>query len=502
MVVWAPGRDGRLTCDVLRERGFSCVLARAWTDVLFALQSGAGTLLVAGELLGTDITASLERFLAMQPPWSDLPIIVVGAAGEDLSLPHAHQSLGNVSLLSRPLALPTLTSTVQAALRARARQYQMRDLLRQRDEAAQRKDEFLAMLAHELRNPLAPLRTGLQVLRLSPGAGMAERMHHLMERQLTNVTRLVDDLLDVSRLTRGVVTLKLRPMDIRDAIHQACEAAAVQAREKGITLTRDLPEDPLVAMADAVRLDQMVGNRLANAIRFTPAGGTIDVHAGRDGANVRVRVSDSGQGIDQDQLGRVFDLFAQADRPIDRGQGGLGIGLTVVRSLAELHGGSAAISSEGVGRGTIATITLPLHADALEPDAPGDQQRDRSERRRVVIIEDNADAAEALAVYLQRIGHDVTVARDGRAGLDAVARHRPHVVICDIGLPELDGYEVARRLLEHGLTQQCTLIAVTGYGDVVDRARTRAAGFSHHLTKPADPEVLARLVGGSSAACA
>ena len=257
--------------------------------MLFALHGGAGTLLVAGELLTGDITNSLERFLAAQPPWSDLPIIVVGATGEDLSVPHPLQGLGNVSLLPRPLVLPTLTSTVQAALRARARQYQMRDLLWQRDEAARRKDEFLAMLAHELRNPLAPLRTGLQVLRLSPNAAMAERMHHLMERQLTNVTRLVDDLLDVSRLTRGVVTLKLRPVDVRDVVHQACEAAAAAAREKGLTLVREVPQTPLVVMADPVRLDQMVGNLLTNAIRFTPAR-RADRGAGRARRRRRARL--------------------------------------------------------------------------------------------------------------------------------------------------------------------------------------------------------------------
>ena len=500
VVVWAPGRDGRLTCDVLQERGFPCLLSRTWSDVLFALHGGAGTLLVAAELLTGDVHTSLERFLTTQPPWSDLPIIVVGADGEDLSAPHPLQALGNVSLLPRPLVLPTLTSTVQAALRARARQYQMRDLLWQRDETARRKDEFLAMLAHELRNPLAPLRTGLQVLRLSPGADMAERMHHLMERQLTNVTRLVDDLLDVSRLTRGVVTLKLRPVDVRDVVHQACEAAAAPAREKGLMLGRELPQTPLVVMADPVRLDQMVGNLLTNAIRFTPTGGRIDVRAERVGEDVRVCVRDTGQGIPGSQLPRVFDLFAQSDRPIDRGQGGLGIGLTVVRSLAELHGGSAWIASEGEGRGTEATIVLPAHAETIEvPVAPVEVPH-HVERRRVVIIEDNADAAEALAVYLQRIGHDVTVARDGRSGLDAVQRHHPHAIICDIGLPELDGYEVARRLLEQGLSTQCVLIAVTGYGDVVDRARTRAAGFSHHITKPADPAALARLVESTDAA--
>ena len=502
VVVWAPGRDGRLTCDVLRERGFPCLLTRAWSDVLFALQGGVGTLLIAGELLTSDVVASLERFLGAQPPWSDLPIIVVGADGEDLSAPHPLQALGNVSLLPRPLVLPTLASTVQAALRARNRQYQMRDLLQQRDEAAQRKDEFLAMLAHELRNPLAPLRTGLQVLRLSPSATMAERMHHLMERQLTNVTRLVDDLLDVSRLTRGVVTLKCRPLDVREAVHQACEAAGAAAREKGLELVRFVPDAPLVVQADPVRLDQMIGNLLTNAIRFTPHGGRVEVEATRIDNTVRVRVRDNGQGIARDQVARVFDLFAQSERPIDRGQGGLGIGLTVVRSLATLHGGSASITSEGEGRGTEATITLPLHEGLVTTPAAPAARRCDGAKRRVVIIEDNADAAEALSAYLQRIGHDVTVARDGHAGLDAVERHRPHVVICDIGLPELDGYEVARRLLAQGVPHRCVLIAVTGYGDVVDRARTLAAGFSHHLTKPADPELLARLVEQSDAACA
>ncbi|WP_291986760.1 ATP-binding protein [Luteitalea sp.] len=502
VVVWAPGRDGQLTCDVLRDRGFACLLTRTWAEAMAALQEGAGTLLIAGELLTGDVTSSLERLLEAQPPWSDLPIIVVGADGEDLNAPHPLQSLGNVSLLPRPLVLPTLTTTVQAALRARGRQYQMRDLLQQRDESAQRKDEFLAMLAHELRNPLASLRTGLQVLRLSPNEQMAERMQHLMERQLANVTRLVDDLLDVSRLTRGVVTLKCRPLDVREVVHQACEAAGAAAREKGLDLTREVPDRPLVVMADPVRLDQMVGNLLTNAIRFTPPGGHVHVRAARVTGSVQIRVRDTGQGIPRDQLSRVFDLFAQSERPLDRGQGGLGIGLTVVRSLASLHGGTASIASDGDDQGTEATITLPLHADVVAPLPAPEAPAHEGERRRVVIIEDNADAAEALSVYLQRIGHDVTVARDGFAGLDAVQRHRPHVVICDIGLPELDGYEVARRLLAQGLQQRCVLIAVTGYGDVVDRARTRAAGFSHHLTKPADPETLARLVEQSDAACA
>jgi CheY-like chemotaxis protein len=208
-----------------------------------------------------------------------------------------------------------------------------------------------------------------------------------------------------------------------------------------------------------------------------------------------VRVRDTGDGIPRDQLQRVFDLFAQTHREMDRSQGGLGIGLTVVRSLAALHGGSATIDSDGPGRGAEATITLPLvTVEARTSDPPIDADTQTVRPLRIVIIEDNPDAADALAVYLQRLGHDVAIARDGRAGLEAVARHRPEVVICDIGLPEVDGYEVARRLLAGEDGHPCLLIAVTGYGDVVDRARTRAAGFAHHLTKPADPAELVRLL--------
>jgi CheY-like chemotaxis protein len=261
-------------------------------------------------------------------------------------------------------------------------------------------------------------------------------------------------------------------------------------------------DTPLVVCADPVRLDQMIGNLLTNAIRFTPAGGRVDVRAEQVEHSAVIRVRDTGEGIPPDQLPRVFDLFAQSARSLDRGQGGLGIGLTVVKSLAALHGGTARIASDGPGCGTEATILLPLQPlDAVQEAPPEAAGPEKALARRIVIIEDNADAAEALAIYLQRLGHEVTVARDGLAGLEAVIRHRPHAVICDIGLPEVDGYEVARRLLSGGLPQPCVLIAVTGYGDVVDRARTRAAGFAYHLTKPADPAELARLVEADGVAC-
>ena len=497
VVVWAPGRDGELTCGFLAEHEFSCHLVHGWDEARDAVRAGCGCLLLGGEMLTPDVALDLEDLLVTQPPWSDLPVLVVGAReDDDQTLARALHAMGNVSLLPRPVAVSTLVTSVVAALRARRRQYQVRDLLAQRDEADRRKDEFLAMLAHELRNPLAPLRTGLQVLRLAPAPDVVERMHHLMERQLGHVTRLVDDLLDVSRLTRGAVALKTRVLDLRDAVHQACESVAGAIGEKGLTLHREVPETPLLVEADPVRLEQMIGNLLTNAMRFTPAGGRLTVVTARDGEPTAVvRVADTGEGIPADQIGRVFDLFAQTDRPIDRSQGGLGIGLTVVRSLAELHGGSTSISSPGPGQGTEAVITLPLATrDAGTAQAPTDDTLPEMPSLRVVVIEDNPDAADALAVFLQRLGHDVAIARDGRAGLEAVARHRPQVVICDIGLPEVDGYEVARRLLASDDTPPCLLIAVTGYGDVVDRARTRAAGFAYHLTKPADPAELVRLL--------
>ena len=498
VLVWASARDGRLTCGFLTESGLNCVHCERWEEFCTELERGVGAVVIGGELLSDSLFANLQAILAQQPPWSDVPVIIV-AGSEPLVGDGPFAALGNVSVLHRPVSLDTLRSTVRAALRSRQRQYQIRDLLQQRDEAATRKDEFLAMLAHELRNPLAPLRTALELLKLDPAPEVVARAKATMERQITHLTRLVDDLLDVSRITRGKIALNRVALDVRQPVSDAVAAAQPLARSKGLTIAVTLPDHPLVIDVDPVRLDQMIGNLIGNAIKFTPGGGSIRVSLTSGEGRVVIRVRDTGVGIPRVELQRVFELFGQATPPLDRSQGGLGIGLTVVRLLAELHGGSAQVFSDGEGTGTEAVVHLPLHAETVvqtRSDAPAPP---RGSAKRVLLIEDNHDVAEMLAVYLQQIGHEVIQAHDGDSGLDAAVRHRPAVLVCDIGLPGLDGYEVARRIRDIPHLHACLLIAVSGYGDSTDRERARAAGFSHHITKPADPVLLAELIAKSAA---
>ncbi|HKU14473.1 MAG TPA: ATP-binding protein [Steroidobacteraceae bacterium] len=496
-LVWAVGRDGPLTCAFLAEAGFETQQCRDIAQLCNELARGAGALIVAGELLSSEAVAQLQECLARQPPWSDVPIIVVaGTPDEGIGPVSLVEELGSVAVLHRPLSLDTLASGVSAALRARRRQYQVRDLLQQREEADRRREEFLAMLAHELRNPLAPIRTGLQVLRLSDCKATTTRTHSIIERQVANLARLVDDLLDVSRITRGKILLRKEHICVFDMLKQSVDGHAALAAEKGLKVQVTAPDETLVVEADPTRLEQMVGNVLTNAIKFTPSNGTITLAAQRAGSFIAICVRDSGIGIPQHMLAQIFELFAQTDRPLDRTQGGLGIGLTIVKSLAELHGGSVEARSEGEGQGTELVIRLPAatvaastgHASPLMDDDPDKRSR------RILVVEDNRDAAEVLASYLRAGGHTVHVAYDGGAGFTAALREQPDVVICDIGLPGIDGYEFARRLRAEPRLRRCLLVAVTGYGEPRDRQRGVEAGFAHYLTKPADPREIERLV--------
>jgi CheY-like chemotaxis protein len=329
---------------------------------------------------------------------------------------------------------------------------------------------------------------------MAPRPEVVARTYAIMDRQITHLTRLVDDLLDVSRITRRKITLTKRPLDLRESLRQAAEAMQSTAREKGVRLDLDAAGEPLVVNADAVRIEQMIGNILGNAIKFTPGGGAIFATARASGGMAVVSIADTGVGIAPDQVDKVFELFAQGPRPLDRGEGGLGVGLTVVKLVAELHDGSAEIVS-GAGRGTEVIVRLPLSTAGSVAVATPAGPRSATACRRVLVIEDNEDAAEALAVYLTHVGHEVVVAHDGHAGLEAALRHRPHVLLCDIGLPGLDGYEIARRLRADDRLADCVMVAITGYGDAADRERSSRAGFVHHITKPVDPEHLTVLIG-------
>jgi two-component system, sensor histidine kinase len=497
VLVWAAPKDARLTCEFLTSAGLECAPLGGWRDARTELQRGAGVLIVAGEILTLDVIAELEDHVRTQPAWSDLPIVIV-AAPHQTERVDLTEGLGNISVLQRPLSLSTLRSTVTAALRARRRQYQVRELLQLRDESDRRKDEFLAMLAHELRNPLAPLRTGLQLLHLQPSQEVVSRTYAMMERQIAHITRLVDDLLDVSRLTRGTIALQKQTVDLGACVRQVVETFVAVAAQKDVQLLVDVVPDALVD-ADLVRLEQMIGNLVSNAIKFTAERGTVFLVASTENDQVVLRVRDTGIGIPPDQLPFVFELFAQTKRPLDRSQGGLGIGLTVVKLLAGLHGGTISIHSEGEGAGTEAVLRLPRTASTARSRTAFEPALSASaNRQRVLIIEDNQDAADMLATYLRFAGHEVRIAHDGPSGLRIAFETIPTVILCDIGLPGMDGYQVAQCIRAAPALAHCVLIAVTGYGEVTSRERAREAGYTHHLTKPTDPSLLAELIGSVS----
>jgi signal transduction histidine kinase/CheY-like chemotaxis protein len=373
-------------------------------------------------------------------------------------------------------------------------------LYRNIQENDQRKNEFLAMLAHELRNPLAPVGHALELFRrIDSGHPDLNWARDLIDRQFRHLVRLVDDLLDVSRITRGKINLHPEVIEIGEVVKTAVETSRPLIEEHEHLLHVSIPDASLRVRGDPARLTQVMTNLLNNAAKYTPRHGRIALAVAREGEEVVLRVQDTGTGIPREMLGKVFDLFTQVDRSLDRSQGGLGIGLTLVRRLVEMHGGAVQAFSEGPGRGSEFVVRLPLLGKEsisldrhLEPGRIPPSNGNRFPRQgsepacRVLVVDDNADAAESLAVLLRMSGHEVEVAYNGPTALEAADSFRPEVVLLDIGLPELDGYEVARRLRENPRTQAALLIAVSGYGQDTDRDRSREAGFAHHLVKPID----------------
>ena len=364
-------------------------------------------------------------------------------------------------------------------------------------EADRRKDEFLAMLAHELRNPLAPIRNAAQILaRKFFRDRAAQAPIEMVQRQVTHLTRLVDDLLDVSRISQGRIELRREDLMLNAALDQALETVAPMAREKQQHITLESSFEALWVNADRARLVQMFVNVLANAVKYTHMGGHIRVEVRPEPDWVSVEVNDDGAGIAPEVLPQVFDLFVQADRTLDRAQGGLGIGLSVVRKLVEMHGGEVTARSPGLGQGASFEIRLP------RGEAPGaeirETQSSRFVKHRVLVVDDNVDAAESLAQLLNLEGHSTQIAYTSRVALDRFEQFEPDVVLLDIGLPEMDGYEVAHRLRQRMGSRPVTLVALTGYGQREDRDRAIAAGFDEHLVKPVGFDELQRILGATS----
>ncbi len=363
------------------------------------------------------------------------------------------------------------------------------------EDASRAKDEFLAMLGHELRNPLAPILTALQLLRLR-GIEAVDRERTIIERQVRHLVGLVDDLLDVSRITRGKIRLNRVPTELNEVVAKAIELASPLLEQHQHALDVDLPRHGLGIMADPDRLAQVVGNLLSNAAKYTPSGGRIRVSGTVDGGEIVLSVRDTGIGIDREMLPRIFDLFTQDRQAIDRAQGGLGLGLAIVRSLVALHGGSVSARSDGRGRGSefiVRLVRIDVAGESPRPDQPSRAQP-RESGLRVLVVDDNEDAAIMLAAALAESGHRTATAHDGPAALTTAEEFKPDVALLDIGLPVMDGFELARQFRSSPGLQSTRLVAVTGYGQERDRHRSAAAGFDAHVVKPVDLEQINDLV--------
>ena len=385
------------------------------------------------------------------------------------------------------LVKETAERTWDAIERARAEE-QLR-------EVSARKDEFLAMLGHELRNPLAPILTALELMKLR-GADLFVRERDVINRQVRHVSRLVDDMLDVSRITRGTVALEKQRIEVAVAIGKAIEIAEPLIHQRAHRLLVDVPQAGLLVDADPGRLSQVIANLLTNSARYTEPGGRIEIHAGHENHDVWIDVVDSGMGLSPEFLPKVFDLFVQGARSTDRSQDGLGLGLALVQNLVKLHGGSVSAHSEGVGKGSRFSVRLPF-SERASAASPGDNRRAAAaaslpepSSRRILLVDDNADAVEMLRDMLVALGYEVVVAYDGPQALLALESFDSDVAVVDIGLPLMDGYEVARRIRTGHEWRVPRLIAMTGYGQAADRARSHDAGFGDHLVKPIDLRVL------------
>jgi len=509
----ANGRERILVADDNADmRDYLRQLLRAWdvttvpdgTAALEQARRNPPDLIVSDVMMpGLDGFALLDE-LRRDPRTAAVPVLMLSArAGEEARV--SGLDAGADDYVVKPFSARELTARVGSLLNlSRARRDAL--LQKQHAEAANRtKDQFLAMLGHELRNPLAPILTALQLMKVRGGDAMLKE-RTVIDRQVRHLARLVDDLLDVSRIARGKIELRHQSVDLAAVVSSAIEGVSPILDERRHHLDVDVPRG-LVVRGDPTRLAQVVINVLTNAAKYTEARGRIRVAASADGDQIELRIADNGIGISADMLGRIFDMFMQERQALDRAHGGLGLGLTIVKSLVESHGGSIRARSDGVGRGSEFIIRLPsaAHPRAGVHDAPEADTfvHAPSTGQRILVVDDNVDAAHLMADALAVVGHDTRVAFDGPAALDAAAEFRPHAALLDLGLPLMDGYELAEQLAAGGLDQRPVLVAVTGYGQPEDEARTRAAGFAAHVVKPVDvPRLIAlldRLLAGEPA---
>jgi signal transduction histidine kinase len=453
ILIHAPiGKDARLVAQLLERAGIACCVCASLPQLIDELARGAGALFVADEAIGAGFFRIVGTFIKSQQSWSDLPVVILSRRGDATPDPQdRYLALGNVTLVERPAQGITLISAARSALRARGRQYAMREVDR-------RKDEFLAMLAHELRNPLAPIRAASDLLRMAAlDSARVRQTSEVISRQVGHMTGLIDDLLDLSRVSRGLVTLDATALDAHQVLSSAVEQVRPLVDARGHRLTIRTPHEAAFIHGDQKRMVQIVANVLNNAAKYTPEGGEISAALDIDAGAVTYTIADNGIGIAPDMIAHIFDMFAQAERTPDRSQGGLGIGLALVRNLVGLHGGTVAAASAGMGKGSRFTLTFPRGAAPATVPGPAAGPAAGVRARRILVVDDNHDAGDMLGMLLETAGHRVDV---------------------------VDSAQAAR----------VTLIAVTGYGQEADRRATAAAGFDAHLVKPVDMDDLLHLL--------
>lgn len=503
ILILAPtGRDAALAAEAFAAAGFTAVVCSDIDELCRRIEEGAGAALITEEALTSAAMKCLREVLEKQPAWADLPLLIFTSQPSAELAVHSLERLGaraNTSLIERPIRVKTMLSAARAALRARRRQYEIRDLVVQLQRRVEERDQFLAMLSHELRNPLAAMTLAVSSLEEQ---GQSSNERSIIARQTRHLGKLVDDLLDISRVTSGKIALHKTRVDLEDVAEHCVTLMRNRAEARRLTLTMHAVVEHATVDADSVRLEQIITNLLSNAVKYTPPGGSIDVYVERDGGDAVLRVRDSGKGIPAEMLTRVFDMFMQGDVSIDRSDGGMGVGLTLVKKLVEQHGGSVRAYSGGRGSGSEFVIRLPMAAPAIAPrpvqPAPAAVAA-KSGQRRIVVIEDNPDIRDLLRIKLRQLGHKVEVAEDGAKGLEKVLEVKPEIALVDIGLPALDGYEVARRVRE-ALGTSIFLVALTGYGQADDKRKALESGFNVHLTKPADFVDLQNVIGRIPAA--
>jgi signal transduction histidine kinase/CheY-like chemotaxis protein len=505
VLIFAPiGRDAELTRELLARASIGCDVCQSIPALIDALEAGAGALLLTEETLDERDFPAFVATLEQQPPWSDVPVLLfAGAPGADITTRAVRsiETLRNVTLLDRPIRLAAVLSTVRAALRSRQRQYEVRDLLvalhraRGEAESANRlKDEFLATLSHELRTPLNAILGWTSMLaRGQVDPSRMTRVFEVLDRNAQSQAQLIGDVLDVSRIVTGKLLLQPTVVDLCDTVARAIDAIRPAAAAKNIHVTLQEPNECIVR-GDPERLLQIFWNLLSNALKFTPAGGFVRVEITRDRETITVAVADSGVGIASEFVPFVFDRFRQADQTTTRSYGGLGLGLSIVKHLTELHGGTVGVSSDGRGHGARFEVRLPAIDAAAQPQPPRQAQNVSLGGRSVLIVDDDESTREVVATALESADADVHVAASAQEAKELLAQQTPALLIADLGMPVEDGFSLIRDVRTR-LASDIPAIALSAYADQPSRDAALAAGFNAFLAKPTRADALLQLVG-------